>query len=549
MSVETADLHFAGAWEQVADTLPDSVAVIAGDRQITYHQYDGLAARFAAAIEAAGVGPGAAVALYLYNCPEYLIAQYGAFKHSCVPVNVNYRYVGDELAYLLDDSDSRVLVYHRSLGERVAQVRDRFPELVLIEVDDGGTPMPGVERFAELVAATDPQPRRERSGDSLYMLYTGGTTGMPKGVMYQHHAFIQRQYGTFARLELPVPIPDSLGVVAEFAAYLHDLRPDITVPCCPLMHGTGMWGGVFPVHLTGGTVALLENRHFDADELLDTVERVRLTRLVIVGDAFARPILRSAQSRQATGTLPDLSSVERIVSAGAMWSAEMKDDMARLFPDALFVDALGSTEGGAYGRTESRAGSGAASTASFEVAPTTLLVTEDGTEIITEPGRPGLLASPTPARGYFKDPEKTSRTFREIEGNWYVITGDWATREADGSITLHGRGSNCINTGGEKVYPEEVEEAVKQHAAVDDCYVVGVPDDRFGQRVVAVASIRADGRRPASDELRAHLRTRLSGYKIPKQFVLVDELSRAPNGKADYGWARDTVLAATTARV
>lgn len=531
------DLHFATAWEAVVDELPEADAIVQGERRLTYADYDDGAARFAAAIEAAGVAPGSNVSLYLYNCPEYLVAQYGTFKHDCGPINVNYRYLDDELVYLVHNSDSRVLVFHTSLGDRVARVKDQLADVLLVEVDDGGDHVDGAVAFDALLADHEPQPRKERDPQGLYMLYTGGTTGMPKGVMYEQHAFVYRAFDALRALGLPGQVPERMEHIGPFARMMHDNARMVTVPCCPLMHGTGMWVGAMPPLLMGGTVVLLEGRGFDADELLDTIEREGVTRPVIVGDAFARPISRALVARDQAGTLPDLSSVDSVVSSGAMWSAETKETMTR-YLNGVLIDALGSTEGGSYGRVDTdRATKG--STAKFQLVPTTRIIDEAGELIEPGSGKRGLLASETPARGYYKDPEKTARTFREIEGRWYVITGDWATAEPDGTITLHGRGSNCINSGGEKIFPEEVEEAIKTHPDIDDCYVIGVDDERFGQRIVAVAG--AHGRQPTESELRDHVRSRLSAYKIPKQVVVVDEVRRAPNGKADYGWARELV--------
>ena len=542
------DLDFASAWERVSDAVPDSDAIVMGPTRVTYRDYDERAARFAGALEALGVGTGAKVALYLYNCPEYLIAHYGAFKHRCVPVNVNYRYLDDELAYLVDNSDAEVLVYHRSLADRVSRVRDRLPSLrALVEVDDaevdgeGGRALAGAVGFDDLLAGAEPQPRRERSPRDLYMLYTGGTTGMPKGVMYDQGDFVDRLYTPFKAVDWGVPVPSRLEEVEPFVRRAHQIGPMVSVPCCPLMHGTGMWVGTMPAHLLGGTVVLLQNRHFDADELLGVIEGERVTRVVIVGDAFARPLLRAIEGADAAGDLPDVSSVTQVISSGAMWSAEVKQGLVR-YLDANLVDALGSTEGGGFATKETKGATGA-TTARFELAEDTLIVDEDGQVMDRGSAEPGLLASHTAARGYYKDDEKTAATFTEIDGRWYVITGDWATREADGSITLHGRGSNCINTGGEKVYPEEVEEALKRHPEVDDCLVVGLPDDRFGQRVVAVVGVRA-GAEADEAALRAFVRDHLAGYKNPKQIVVVDAVQRAPNGKADYGWAREAAQAA-----
>lgn len=543
------DLHFASVWEAVADTVPDSDVVVMGERRITYRQYDDAAARFASAIEAAGVQPGANVSMYLYNCPEYLIAQYGATKNGCGPINVNYRYLDEELVYLVDNSDSEVLVFHTSLGDRVERVRERLTNVKLFVAVGDGPPQSGPGQvegavdFASVLANNEPQPRRVQNPDDVYMLYTGGTTGMPKGVMYQQAAFLERMYQAAAAVPLPVETPTSLALVPAFVKFFHDHAKIISVPCCPLMHGTGMWVGAMPALGTGGTVVLLESRSFDADELLRVIESEQVTRPAIVGDAFGRPIVRALEAADAAGAVPDLTSVNAVISSGAMWSSEIKTTMSKYLTNAVLIDALGSTEGGSYGRVDSDTSS-TAPTAKFQLVDTTLILDEIGEVIPESVFGTGLLASETPARGYYKDPEKSARTFKEINGLWYVITGDWATREPDGSVTLHGRGSNCINSGGEKIFPEEVEEAIKTHPSVDDCYVVGVDDEKFGQRVVAVASAPNGGTpAPSGEDLRLHLRELISGYKIPKQIVVVAELKRAPNGKADYGWARDTIAA------
>ena len=534
------DFHFASAWERVADAVPDTEAVVMGDRRLTYADFDDASARFASAIESAGVAPGAQVSLYLHNCPEYLIAQQGAFKHGCGPVNVNYRYLDDELVYLVDNSDSEVLVFHASLGERVARVHHRLDRVRLfVVVDDDGTAADVTPDLAvgfdELLAAHEPQPRRTRSPQDLYMLYTGGTTGMPKGVMYDNGVFCAGLYLAVAVGMPGMAPPASLDDIGRFVADVRSEAPMVSVPCCPLMHGTGMWVGAMPALHSGGTVVLLEQRSFDADELLSVIERERVTRAAIVGDAFARPILRALEAADARGAVPDLSSLRSINSSGAMWSAEIKDGLTR-FTAATLVDGLGSTEGGGYGQvTTDRSASG--TTARFTPSPDTLVLDLDDRPLSAGAPEPGLLASRTGAKGYYKDPEKTARTFKTIDGQGYVITGDWATLHEDGTITLHGRGSNCINSGGEKIFPEEVEEALKTHPQVDDCLVVGLPDDRFGQRVVAVVGC-ADGT-PTEDDLRAHLRDQLAGYKIPRQVVVLPKVQRAPNGKADYGWARE----------
>jgi fatty-acyl-CoA synthase len=536
------DFHFATLWETVSDTVPDRVAVIQGDIRLTWREFDDQAARLATALEQAGVAHGGRVGLYLYNAPEYLVAQYGAFKHRCCPVNVNYRYLDDELTYLLDNCDAEVLFFHTSLGDRVGRVKDHLPNLkLLVEVDDGGDHLDGAVPFDQLLANHEPQARHGRAPDDLYMLYTGGTTGMPKGVMYDN-AGLARHICNTLLLGGPPDLPTQVEEVPAFIARMDSIGHVVSVPCCPLMHGTGMWVGAMRALLSGGTVALLQSRNFNALELWELVERESVTEMAIVGDPFARPMVRALEERLADGNPYQLSSLRFIISSGAMWSSEVKAALTD-HVDAQLIDALGSTEGGSYGQASATNGH-QAQTARFELGPGTRIVTEDDRDVEAGSGEQGLLVTETAAYGYFKDEEKTARTFQRIDGKSYVITGDWATVDAAGIITLLGRGSNCINTGGEKVYPEEVEEAIKRHADVDDCLVVGLPDERFGQRVIAVASSHAAAP-PSSDHLKTWLRTSLSGYKVPREILVVENVRRAPNGKADYGWARDTAAALT----
>jgi len=531
-------LDFASVWEEVADAVPDHDAIVQGTRRVSYAAFDEAAARFAAALEAAGLAEGAKVGLYLYNSPEYLIAQHGAFKHRATPINVNYRYLDDELCYLLDNCDAEALAFHSSLGPCVERVRDRLPRItLLVEVRDGGEHVDGAIGFDELLASRAPQPRQTRAGEDLYMLYTGGTTGMPKGVMYAQGDFTERLLAAFELLALDQPVPTTRAAIAPFVHSMAMRGTDVSIPCCPLMHGTGMWVGAMPVLLSGGTVALLESRTFDPHEVWQLTEREGVTRIVIVGDPFARPLLRALEEREATGHPYETSSIRNVISAGAIWSAEIKDGLRSRLAATLF-DALGSTEGGTYAMSTADHGHGSA-TATFMLSPDTRVITEDGKDVERGSGERGLLASRTGSLGYYKDAEKTARTFVRLDGDAFVITGDWATVDVDGAITLLGRGSNCINSGGEKIFPEEVEEAIKRHPLVEDCLVVGLPDERFGQRVVAVVGAATP---PVADEIREFLRSSLSHFKIPRDVVFRAVVQRAPNGKADYQWA----LAAAT---
>ena len=536
-----AVLDFASMWEEVVDVVGDAEAIRQGERRLTYREFDDGASRFAGALEAAGLAEGAKVALYLYNCPEYLVAQFGAFKHRCVPVNVNFRYLDDELVYLLENADAEALVFHSSLAACVARVRERLTGVRLfVEVDDDGTHLEGVTRMPDLLADCAPQARKERSPDDLYMLYTGGTTGMPKGVMFPQGEFIDRLLISGVSLGLLESVPATRADVRALLETMA-LPGEVSIPCCPLMHGTGMWIGAMPALMVGGTVVLLESRTFDPEEVWRLCERHGATRIVIVGDAFARPLVRALEAREREGRAVDATSVRHVISSGAIWSAEMKDAL-RARMSATLVDSLGSTEGLGFGASGATHEVGAP-TAHFALAPSTKVVDDDGREIAPGSDRAGMLASRTAAYAYYKDPENSARTFIRIDGQGYVLTGDWASVAADGTITLLGRGSMSINTGGEKVFAEEVEEAIKRHPLVDDCLVVGVEDERFGQRVVAV--VGSSSPTLSEDDVCTFLRASLAHYKVPRTVVIRESVQRAPNGKADYKWALATARGAT----
>jgi fatty-acyl-CoA synthase len=372
------------------------------------------------------------------------------------------------------------------------------------------------------------------------MLYTGGTTGMPKGVMFPQGEFIDRLMISGVSLGLLESVPTDR---ASVRAVLETMSPggEVSIPCCPLMHGTGMWIGAMPALMVGGTVVLLESRTFDPDEVWRLCEQQRATRIVIVGDAFARPLVRALEAREREGRAVDTASVRHVISSGAIWSAEMKDAL-RSRMNATLVDSLGSTEGLGFGASGATHDAGAP-TAHFALAPSAKVVGEDGSEIAPGTGQSGMLASRTAAFAYYKDPEKSARTFIRIDGQGYVLTGDWANVDADGTITLLGRGSMSINTGGEKVFAEEVEEAIKRHPMVDDCLVVGVADERFGQRVVAV--VGSSSKTLSEDEICTFVRSSLAHFKVPRAVVIRESVQRAPNGKADYKWALATAQSAT----
>lgn len=545
------EMHAASVWEAIADVVGDAPAVSHGSIQRNWSEYDNRAARLAAAFVGAGLEPNCKIAIFLYNSNEYLETQYATFKMRGVPINVNYRYLEEELYYLLDNADAEALVFHSSLGNRVSRIAERLPKLrLLIEVDDvdkgndvgSAERVAGAHRYEEVIAGHQPMPRINRNDDDIYMLYTGGTTGMPKGVMYSLGALTE----SFIRSGYPLAgltIPTSAREIAPAIKALHDAgNAQISIPGCPLMHGTGMWLGAMFVHFAGGSVINLEQRSFDAHEMFLVAQQKHATNLVVVGDSFVKPMIR-ALDEAATANRPyDTSHVKLIISSGVMWTNEVKQQLLERIEQAILLDAMGSTEGG-MGSSISMKGATSA-TAKFVQNPTTKVFAEDGREVQPGSGEIGMVAAGgNVPLGYFKDPEKSARTFRVIDGKRYSFPGDMAMIAEDGSLILLGRGSQVINTGGEKVFPEEVEEAVKRISGVLDCLVVGIVDEKFGQAVTAVVSLIHDGT-PDAAAIIAGVKGGLAGYKTPKRVVFVSKIPRAPNGKADYDEAKRLALVA-----
>jgi len=533
---------FASVFESVADALPDRVALVRGDRRHTWGEFDDRSARLAGALSELGLGPDSKVASYLYNSNEYVEGLQATFKMRGVPVNVNYRYLEDELAYLLDNSDAEVVLFHGSLAEQVDAVRGRLPRLkAAVQVDDGSPHLDGALTYEELIADTKPMERIDRSGDDYLFLYTGGTTGMPKGVMWrQEDLFWSLAEGVYPLVGLPLPErPADCGPIARQSAE-QGLPPVVHLPASPLMHGTGQFT-TFQSMFLGGTIVTLESRSFDPDELWRVVARERVTNMAIVGDAFAKPMLRALEDAEARGEPYDISSVALMISSGVIWSAPVKQAFMERQP-MICYDSLGSSEGVGFANSISVPGA-ETKTAKFAIGPHAKVLTDEGREV--EPGSEeiGLLAvgGRIPA-GYYKDPEKSAETFRELAGHRWSVPGDYATVAADNTITLLGRGSVSINSGGEKIYPEEVEEAVKHHPAVADSVVVGVPDERFGEAVTAVVSLRPGASASEDDIMGAVEASGLARFKRPRHVVMVDDVPRAPNGKADYKWAQTTAV-------
>jgi fatty-acyl-CoA synthase len=531
-------VNLADLFERVADAVPDRLALAHGANGPTRTwaeleaRANALARRLARACT-----PGDKVAVYAHNRPEFVETLVAAMKARLVPVNVNYRYREDELAYLLDNADAAAVVYEAGFAPRLAAVRDRLPKLrACIEIADGSVGAAFAEPYEAIASERAPRPDLARSPDDLILLYTGGTTGMPKGVMWTQGALWRALGGggSPARGEAPAE---------SEAEHLERVRrPENAarlLPGCPLMHGTGQFMA-YTVMGSGGSVVTLEGRHLDPHELWRTVAARRVNVLAIVGDAFAKPMLRALEERPGAY---DLSSVRLVVSSGVMWSPPVKRALlAHLPEDAALQDSFGSSEAVGFGlevttrATTTRLGR-------FRIGPSCKVFTPEGEEVAPGSGIAGFVARSGPIPlGYYKDERKTAETFRVLQGRRWSIPGDWCTVNADGTLDLLGRGSVCINTGGEKVYPEEVEEALKLHPAVADAVVVGVADETWGEAVTGVVELHA-GAEAGEDELRGFVRARLSDYKVPKRIVLVDSVGRSPSGKADYAGARAQALA------
>jgi fatty-acyl-CoA synthase len=536
------DSHFANVWEAVADIAGEHDAVVQGSVRRTWSEYERRAAQFAGVLHDAGLRHDAKVALYLRNSPEYLEAHFAALKVRAVPVNVNYRYRDEELWYLLDNSDAEAVVFHRSLADRVRAVRHRLPKLKLVvAVDDGseegecgsfGVP------YEALLAARGPEPRIPRSEEDLYILYTGGTTGLPKGVMQKVGPFT-RMFFERGALQFNEGRPASLEEAeAVVSSLVERRRLPASLVCPPLIHGTGLYLGAMMPHCLGAKTVLLAKPSYDGHEVLETIERERTTYVVLVGDVMCKPVLRALRNDRERGRSYDLSSVEAVYSSGVTWSPHVKEELLEEIPNATLIDRAGSTEGG-MGVQYSRRGEPIVA-ARFEPPPTTKVLTEDGQEVVPGSGQAGMVASCSPQVpiGYYKDPEKSAATFRNVNGVRYAFPGDWATVAKDGSLQLLGRGTQCINTGGEKVFPEEVEEVLSQIDGVDDCLVIGVPDEDYGQRVVALVA-PAPGWSLDEKRIVDISKRSLAGYKAPKRVVTVERMPRFENGKPDYARAKD----------
>jgi 3-oxocholest-4-en-26-oate---CoA ligase len=527
MNFQIADL-----FESLADTIPERTALVADARRLTFAELDARANQLANALKARGIGHGDHVGLHLYNGSEFLEAMLAAFKLRAVPININYRYVAAELRALFDNANLTALLSQRELAAEVGPAvvgLDRLHTVILVDDGSGGT-VAGRDLDYEQTLATAPAHRDfgPRSADDLFIIYTGGTTGRPRGVMWRHEDVFYAGLQGGAPGGTPIERPEELAERAR--------DPDnamCILPAAPFIHGAAQWGALIAL-FTGGKAVVQPGRSFDARGICELIEREHVGTITLVGDAMAQ---RLADALAGPGAPYRCDSLLVIASAGAVLSPSVRERLQGLLPNTLVLNNFGASETGHQGSAYPGAEVGTGGRPSFAMDDSNTVLDAD-----LRPVRPGsgvigkLARSGRVPLGYYNDPVMTAERFKLIDGVRWVLPGDDATVEADGRITVFGRGANCINTGGEKVFPEEVEEVLKGHPSVFDALVVGVPDPTWMQRVAAVVQLR-DGHRSDAVELQAHCRGHLAGYKVPRQLYLVDQIVRQPSGKPDYTWA------------
>jgi acyl-CoA synthetase (AMP-forming)/AMP-acid ligase II len=546
------EFNLADLFECVAAQVPAREAVVWGKTRLTFRQLDDRATQLAHGLRAMGIGPGCHVGILTYSRPEYLETMVAAFKIRAVPINVNYRYVADELAYLFDNADLEVLVLESSFAPVVVGILERLPRLAhLIVVDDGSdgaSALPEAVAYEDVIAAESSLADfPARSGDDVYIAYTGGTTGMPKGVVWrQEDIFFATMTPGVAILRpeeiaanAVAPVHPRLAALAESGVAVPDIY--VSYSLGPLMHVSGHWSA-WGAMLSGGRTVLHPTRQMDAPTVLDVVDAERVTMLTIVGDSMGLPLVEALESDPGRY---DTSSVLMLGSGGSIMSASVKERLFAGFPSVMvMVEAIGSSESPSQALSITSRGQGPSETLRFDPKEGTTVFDDELRPVEAGSGVVGRLA--TTGRvpiGYYNDPEKSAKAFVTVDGVRWALPGDMASIEADHSIRLLGRGSMCINTGGEKVYPEEVEAVLKAHDRIVDAVIVGTPDPRFGERVAAVVEAVPNSPAPTLDELQEYCRAHLAGHKVPRQLFIVDKVPRSPSGKLDYGWAKGIAAA------
>lgn len=529
MSYNIADLV-----EHTVDLVPDRVALADDTRSVTYAQLEDRTNRLAHYLQEQGVGPGDKVGIYSRNTIEAVEAMVAVFKARAVMININFRYVENELQYIFDNSDMVALIHERRYSDKVAAVRASTPKLRTVLVVDDGTDAPTAADSAEyeavLAASRGERDFGDRSPDDIFMLYTGGTTGMPKGVMWRHEDW-WRVLGGGINFVTGEYIQDEWQQAKTGAGN----PPMVRYPIPPMIHGgsqTATFHGLFD----GGKTIMLPE--FSGHGVWQAIDRHNINLIFITGDAMARPMLDALKAgNPETGEPYRHSNLWAMASSAALFSPTLKDEFIELLPNTMITDSIGSSETGFGGLSVVSKGATHTGGPRVKIDASTEVLDEDGNPVVPGSGQVGLLARKGHIPlGYYNDPVKTAATFKEFNGTRYSIPGDYARVEEDGSVTMLGRGSVSINSGGEKIYPEEVEGALKCHPEILDALVIGVPDERWGQRVAAVVQCRS-GKRPSLDELRPVLTREISSYKQPRSIWFVDEIKRSPAGKPDYKWA------------
>ncbi len=534
----TKHFNIADLFEMVADKVPDREALVCGDKRNTYKSLEQRANKLAHYLSSRGVKAGDNVGLYMYNCNEYIEAMLACFKIRAVPVNVNYRYVNDELLYIFDNADMVAVIHGREFIPAIAVVREAAPKLhTYISVEDGSdadlATIGAVELESVIAGCSDGRDFGERSDDDLFILYTGGTTGMPKGVMWPHkNVFFAAMGGgghfsPLGKCEVPEDIASRVG---DFQL--------CGIALAPLMHGASWWYACIQL-LAGNKLVLNHNRSFDGVQVWDIIATEKCHAIQIVGDAMAIPLLDSLNANPGRW---DLSNVFNVGSGGAVFSVSKQDEFKKHFPNCFITNAFGSSESGQMGMDsgakKTEGGLGNVVRSEFM----DVIIEDESPMRHAVPGETGIFArSGHIPLGYYNDPEKTAKTFVIVDGKRWLLTGDAAKLEEDLSISVFGRGSNCINSGGEKIFPEEVEMALKAHPDIFDALVVATPDERWGQRVTAVVQAR-DGAALSLKDVQEKARQHVAGYKVPRELHVIPQIPRSPSGKPDYKIARDMAL-------
>ena len=533
--------NLADLFEMVVDSVPaDRTALVCGDAKVTYQQLEQRANQLAHFMQSKGVKAGEHVGLYMYNCNEYLEAMWACFKIRAVPINVNYRYVKDELLYLYDNADMVAVVHGREFVPAIAEVREAATKVhTYISVEDHS------DENLDLIGATDYEAALsgqstardfgERSENDLFILYTGGTTGMPKGVMWPHIAlfYAAMNAGGHFHPDGQCKVPEDIIIRAKENFNM------CSMALAPLMHGACWWSACISC-LAGHSVILNPGRSLDGEQVWSIVEKEKVNSISFVGDAMGIPLMDVLEANEGRW---DLSSIFSVGSGGAVFSESLQEKYKQKFDNVMITNSFGSSETGQMGQDSGQKNDGLGAVIQSDFMDV-IAEDDDGNHYFVKPGSDemGIFArSGYIPLGYYGDPEKTAKSFIDLEGKRWMLTGDMARIDAEGVITVYGRGSNCINSGGEKIFPEEVEQAIKSHPAVFDTLVVATPDERFTEKVTAVVQLRKDASL-SLDELQSHCRNHISGYKVPRQLHLTSEIARAPSGKPNYQWAKETAL-------